>query len=512
MWDWATTGDSEKMWGRWVWDCGHWQEGFTTPADQSQFQNSATHDGDYFLPGTGMQLSPGVPIRGEQTEFHPLESVLISRSTPTVPTVGESETDAMISSQGTPAAADSACAHAHPPPTPPNTPASFYGPDWTACVNASSDRNPVNDRNYTTFIPAPPKPSSDATLRFRATDHNPPGRGPTELFAPTKDGVFVSIPFQGFGSSSEQLAYGKSLFVGWSGPLQFVPAHIQVVFKKLTIHHSLDDPTVDSSSQTPPGEWNLYSNLNGDWSFLNDYAPQIGAVNSGQTIDLNHTYDENVPDGAPLHIVMRGRECDLPKINPCPNTTEAAEDNDDPGTADVTFNSVSDAIGEHVLKPTGPDGQPVSDPNWELTYEVKLISPAGKRNIGTGPGCVDVFPPETHAVRRKARAGKRRLRLRGTARERNCGSANARPRGVEVSVARKSGKRCRFLRRNGKLGRPESCRLRRYLPARGRRHWGFNRRWPGKPGTYAINTRASDGAGNIELPDRANTFRLRLKR
>src|SRR5213076_3065473 len=166
-------------------------------------------------------------IRGEQTEFHPLESVFETRRTPTVPLVGETETDALISSDGTPASADSRCAHDHPAPTPPNSAAGFYGPDWTACVNTSADRNPVADRDYNVFIPAPPKPSPTATLRVRTVDHNPPGKAPAELFAAAKNGVFVSVPFQGFGSNSEPLAYGKSLFVGWSGAEQFVPARIQ---------------------------------------------------------------------------------------------------------------------------------------------------------------------------------------------------------------------------------------------------------------------------------------------
>ncbi len=510
MWDWATAGDREKMWGRWVWDCGHWQEGLSANAgDQQQFLNSLTHDGDYFLPGTGMRLAGGT-IRGEQTEFHPLQSVLITRATPTTPGVGQTETDAMISSDGTRASADSLCAHDHPAPTPANSPLSFYGPDWTACVNTAQNVNPVNTRDYTAFIPAPPRPSPTASLRFSTIDHNPSGRGPTELVTPASNGsgVFVDIPFQGFGSSSERLAYGKSLFVGWSGATQFVPAHIQVIFRQLTINNSLDQPGADTAAQYPPGEYNLYSNINGDWSLLNDYAPQIGAVNSGDVLNLNHTYEENVPSGSPVHIVVRGRECDLPRINPCANTNEVAEDNDDPGTSDVTFNSVNDAVGQHVLKPPG------ANPAWQLTYEVRLVRPATKAKITGGPGCVDVFPPKTHAARRKIRANRGHIALRGKVRERNCSSRRARARSVEVSIARRSGKLCRFLDARGKLGKPRGCRLRSYLPAtaKGRKHWRFKRRWPGKPGLYVISTRATDAAGNIELPRRKNSFRLHLRR
>jgi hypothetical protein len=502
-WSWPVAGDQLKLWGHWIWDCGHWSNGARfDPGDPS---GSFTTDQDYFLPGSGQSPLGNEPIRGEETEFHPMTAMISARHNPYVPDVGESQTDAFISSQGTPANADSSCAHDHPAPAG----ADFYGPDWSVCVNnPASEHQTVNDREYTFFIPAPPKPTPNATVRFRSSDHNPAGQGPAELVAPTKSGVFVNIPFQGFGSPSEQLAFGKSLFVGWSGATQFVPAHIQVIFKKLTIHHSLDEPSgFDTSAGVPPGEWNMYSDINGQWKLINDYAPGLAAVNSGDTLELNHTYDLNVADGQPLRIHLDTRECDLPKIQPCPATSEVAEDNDNPGSADITFPSVADAVGDHVITPSHE-----SDPTYELSYEVKLISPAGKKKIGPGKGCFDVFPPETHAIRRKTRVNRSTIRLRGAARERNCASKHAKPRGVEVSVARKAGKKCRFLGSAGKLGKREPCRLRRYLPAKGRRHWRFGKAWPGRPGTYEISTRARDRAGNIELPDKANTFRLRLGR
>jgi len=508
-WAWATESDRQKVYGRWVWDCGHWEEGFSTnAADQQQFQQSATHDGDYFLPGTGQGLSNGV-VRGEQTEFHPLEASLVTRQNPTVPVVGESQADAFISSDGTPAAADSSCAHDFRAPTPANSPASFYGPDWTACVNTRPARNPVNTSDYSVFIPAPPKPAPDAKLRYRSVNHDPPGQGPTETVTKAGNGVQVTIPFQGFGSASDAQAFGKSLFLGWDGSLQFVPARVQVTFKKLTIHHSLDDPTVASSAQVPPGEWNLYSNLNGDWTLINDYAPKLGAVNSGDVLDLNHSYELSVPAGSPLNVLVRGRECDLPKINPCPNTTEVADDNDDPGTGSQQFASVSDAVGEHVLKPLDADGKPAADPNWELTYEVKQLSPAGKRNVCRAGIDQDTLSPSSRIVKRRTRVTKRRIKLRGRASDRDCGGRQL-PKRVDVSIARKQGKRCRFLAKKG-LAKPRPCNQPTYLRAKGKRRWHFRHRLPGRRGVFVITSRATDSAGNVEI-SRSKRNRQRIKR
>jgi hypothetical protein len=493
---WITGGDRLKLWGQWVWDCGHWGQGFT--ADPDDPTGSIINDTDYFLPGTSQTGG----LRGEQTEFHPMRAVIDTRGRPFLPVVGETQTDAFISSEGTLAAASSRCAQANPAPSP-----TFYGPSWTACINLpESRRNRVNDRDYTFFIPAPPRPGNGSgRLRFRVENHDPAGTAPDEIIVPRRRGIQVTVPFKGFGSDTETLAYGKSLFVGWNGARQDIPAKVQVTFQRIKINNSLDDPGFSTSAGVPPGEWELYSDLNGSWAHINQYAPDLDLVNTGDVVNLDHTYEINVPAGDGLRIGIDGRECDLPRIQPCPTTSEVAEDNDSPGEAADSFGSVDEAIGTHILK-----GGPASSPNYELTYDVKLLSSAGSRRIHRDPGCgFDVFSPHSWMVRSGVRALGSRITVQGGSRDRNCRTRSGKPRRVEVSIARKVGKRCRFLERGGRLSAPRRCRQRSYLGTKGRRRWRAAKRWPRRPGTYVIASRATDRTGNIEITkSKGNLFRL----
>jgi len=485
---WATNGDRLKLWGEWVWDCGHWGQGFT--ADPNDPTGSAINDTDYFLPGTNQ--NPG--LRGEGTEFHPMQAVVVQRKAAALAETRETQVDVFISSAGTIAHSEGKCSLAHPPPT-----SNSYGPDWTACINdPANQRQPVNDRDYSFFIPAPPRPGPDANLRLRILDRDPPGRAPQEIVVPRDDGVEVTIPFEGFGNDSEQLGYGKTFFLGWDGAKQEIPARAEVEFKRLTIHNSLDEPGPSTSLGVPPGEWNLYSNINGIWTLINDYEPRLGAVNSGDVLTLDHKYDLNVADEEGLRVGIDGRECDLPRIKPCPATSEVAEDNDSPGTAADVFPSLDAALGSHTLKPAG------ASPNWELTYEVRKLSPS------TLP-CSDTIAPTSQVFRREVRVYRHHIRLRGRTRDRDCGRRAA-PQRTEVSVARRAADgKCRFLTRRGHLSAERPCGERSYLTASGRDGWHAFRRWPGLPGTYLISSRAVDRSGNIELRSAAaNRILLRV--
>ena len=83
--------------------------------------------------------------------------------------------------------------------------------------------------------------------------------------------------------------------------------------------HSLDpNPSRGTQTGVPPGEYNLYLDLNGYWKFLNDWAPGLGAVTDGQMFTLGQKVDFYVQPGNGVRVFVHGRECDLPKINPCP--------------------------------------------------------------------------------------------------------------------------------------------------------------------------------------------------
>jgi len=344
---WPTEGDRVKLFGSWIWDCGHWGQSFTDP--------------DYFLPGSGeTPFSTNVP--GESTEFHPMQAMIVTRANPYLPQVTETESDVYISNDGTIAHAEEQCAIEHPPPAGSTT----YGPDYSACLNDPTKRHQtINDRDYTSFVPAPPKPTQSATLGFRVVDMG--SNGPQEQVQVLQDGINVTIPFHGFPDSGAPLRYAKSFFVRWQGTAK-PPVHLQVTFKTLTVIHSLDpNPARGTQTGVPPGEYNLYLDLNGFWKFLNDWAPGLGAVNDGQSFTLNRTVDIFVPARKGVRVFVHGRECDLPKINPCPDTAEISDDNDDPGDAIDQFASASAAVGDHTLRP--PSG------NYTLTYSVRRVTP-----------------------------------------------------------------------------------------------------------------------------------------
>ena len=76
------------------------------------------------------------------------------------------------------------------------------------------------------------------------------------------------------------------------------------------------------------------------------------------------------------------------------------------------------------------------------------------------------------------------IRLRGRANGRGCAI-----RRVRVSIARKAGRKCRFLRADGTFSRARSCRRTSYLTARGTTRWTFERRLRLPRGKYLMWSR-----------------------
>src|SRR5947209_539807 len=277
---WPAEHDRIALWGQWIWDCGHWGQGIQTPTSQQDFQGSLQNTGDYFLPGQ-IEGPPPPTLRGEQTELHPMQALVVTRAASWSSPQAATETDAFISSDGTHAYAEEQCASGRASAAGPGQPGApspipglaTYGPDFAACVNnTANDLQPIAGRSYSFHIPAPPRPSTDA---------GPPG----------------------------------------------------------------------------VGRYNLYLNANGYWNFMGgrapepdtSWAPGLGFVHDGQSFDVNQTVDLFVPAGAPVRLDVSGRECDLPRMDPCAATAELADANDHPGEAVASFASADAALGDHTL-------------------------------------------------------------------------------------------------------------------------------------------------------------------
>jgi hypothetical protein len=529
---WPTEGDRVKYWGRWVWDCGHWGQGIQM--DEDNPQGDVVGTGDYFLPGQ-VPLVDETPegLRGEQTELHPLEAMVVSRRASWQSPTGEGETDVFMSDEGTHALAESRCAHDNRPPTP----AAVYGPDFSACVNAGTrERQDLRGKSFSFFVPAPPRPSQSARLTYREVDQLKGAHGYSERVAVRRDGLSVTVSFA--RDAKLPLAYGKSWFAGWDRGLRR-PTRLRVTIKSITVVDSLD-PNHDRPQQTgaPPGEYNLYLNANGRWDFIGgrppldpdtspQWAPQLGAVTDGQTIAVNHSVELFVPRGSPLRLDISGRECDLPRMEPCLADGEVSDGNDHPGQAIVTYRSAGAALGDHTIEsplhhwrmtvsvakvagatnghpsgspsPPGGSGVSTSQPGGDLGGRGTVTDNSGSGVVG---GCVDRTAPRSIFARRRVRASRRRILLRGFASDRACGHRGRLAR-VTIALARKTHSgRCRWLQAGGRFGRVTGCRNATYVAARGAKRWRLRVGGPLRRGRYVARCRAIDAAGNVERKHR----------
>jgi hypothetical protein len=112
--------------------------------------------------------------------------------------------------------------------------------------------------------------------------------------------------------------------------------------------------------------------------------------------------------------------------------------------------------------------------------------------------CVDHKAPLSR-LRTSWQRGFRTGVIRGMAIDQGCGAGGAgKVKRVDVAIARKSGKHCQNLRRNGSLGRAGACAKRVWLPAKGTKSWSFKLRHKLRAGVYVVSSRAVDAAGNIE--------------
>src|SRR5437763_948832 len=290
---WPEPGDRVTELGSWVWDCGHWG----TPTNP--------FSPDYWLPKEG-QPCPGLvapdpaqcTITGERTEFHPYRAIWDQRAQSPNSLYGASEAELFISTDKTEAGKEADCAHRYP--APPGH--ASYGPDYKACVASEPNWQDVSG-HYSFFLPAPPKPSTDATLVYRAVNRGSVN-ATTPKLTPTADGLRVT-----FGLSSapaQRVVMGYSFFVGWSPvPAASVPTHLRVTFDQLVIHRAMDpgcavgvsvpgcqyESTNQNQLTTAPGDWNLYWDVNGIWGQWGpgngEFLTEDGEVSPGhQTVDL----------------------------------------------------------------------------------------------------------------------------------------------------------------------------------------------------------------------------------
>jgi pseudomonalisin len=139
---------------------------------------------------------------------------------------------------------------------------------------------------------------------------------------------------------------------------------------------------------------------------------------------------------------------------------------------------------------------------------------AGRAPSTAASACAERTAPVSRFARRRAvRASRRRLSLSGTASDRGCRAGGAgRVARVRVAVARRAGKRCRFLEGRKGFTAPRSCSRRVYLTAKGTTRWSYAFRGRLAKGRYRAYVRGTDASGNVprRFPKAAiRAFRVR---
>src|SRR5438132_1446575 len=285
----------------------------------------------------------------------------------------EWESAAYISTKGTGAHAEEKCSHDLKPPA--GQP--FQGPAFTACVHdTSNEYQSLSGKTFSFVVAAPPRPSPHARLRYREIQRIPSHHA-TERVTPAGDGLHVTISFDKVAAGTLE-DFGRSWFVGWEGDRSGTPTHLRWTLESIKVNKSLDpNPSRAQQTGVPPGEYNVYVDINGFWQFVGgrgptgavtggaptQWIPGLGAVTDGQVFsNINRSVDFFVPPGKPVRLFVDTRECDLPHMDPCALTTELSDGNDAPGDHADTFPSAAAALGEHKLVPSGGD--------YEMTYRV----------------------------------------------------------------------------------------------------------------------------------------------
>jgi hypothetical protein len=396
---WGSPGDRITEVGRWVWDCGHWGT------------SSTYNSPDYILPKAG-QPCLGVPDpgqctpTGEGSEFHPYLALWLERAqSPSSPT-GESESDLFISTHKTKAGIEADCAHRNPP----IPPAPQYPPAYTACLDAEPDWQDVTG-DYSFLLPAPPKPSSTATLTFRQVNRGSGPGAPAPILAAEGNGVRVTFHLDSPPSQERIMAY--QFFAGWTEPpTTGLPTHLHISLDKLVVHRAMDpgcttnafgvplpcpdnikaESTRANQATTPPGDWNLYYDFAGVWGQWQPNGQATGEFlpNDGTTYQGTQSLELYVPQGHAWRLFVHGRECDLALLGvalDCPTKkTDLADNNDVQGMILDRYPSAAASVGTHTSNGMTAKDDPTStcpDVNlqgcYSLTYTVSLVAGPGIR-------------------------------------------------------------------------------------------------------------------------------------
>jgi hypothetical protein len=425
---WPEPGDHVTERGSWVWDCGHWG----TPTNIFSPDYDLPHEGQPcpLLPGAPVISDPSqCSITGERSEFHPYRVLWVQRAQSPSSPFGENQADLFVSTDSTRAGSTADCAHKFPPPPSgvlPNP--ALYGADFRNCVDTAVKWQDVSG-DYSFFVPAPARPSGQATLTFRAVDRGSVGAPAPRL---TAEGNGVRVTFHLNSAPNQRLVMAYTVFAGWNIVSESaLPTHLRVSLDKLEIHRAMDpgcsgkspasvplpdcalESTRTTQATTAPGDWNIYWDVGGIWGQWGSGNGEL-LVQDGDVLKGNRSVDLYVPPGKGWRLFVHGRECDINAVDPtrpladCPSNNEAADNNDVQGLILAHYGSEGSSLGTHRLNALTKKGDPTStcpDANSEgcysITFTVRRIHDVAARAAAVPGGIrLSVSPGAVTAGRR----------------------------------------------------------------------------------------------------------------
>jgi len=179
---------------------------------------------------------------------------------------------------------------------------------------------------------------------------------------------------------------------------------------------------------------------------------------------------------------------------------------------------------------TDPDPPPPGQPPATGSAAPEGASGSGPGGSGTprpglSPSCGDKTQPRS-SVSKRSTVTRKRIELKGRTTDRECSAegrivpTRRRLARVEVSVATRSARQCRFLLTSGRLSGRRSCAKPAFVRGRvvsfnrrsGKSAWQLSKGVLLRPGTYTAIARGVDRDGDVEVAKRRSnraTFRVR---
>lgn len=173
--------------------------------------------------------------------------------------------------------------------------------------------------------------------------------------------------------------------------------------------------------------------------------------------------------------------------------------------ADVAFQEPATA----KVAPTGIDAPVIAPAGRKAT---DAIAVGGITATPSDTVCTDTAKPNAKLASLKLSGGK--LLVSGIATDAGCEASSgkkAKPgklARVQISVAKVSGKTCRYLTQRGTLSKPTTCLSPVSLVAKGKSDWSLKAKAKLPKGTYKVTIQAVDAAGNLESSVTKKTLRI----